>query len=245
MPANILVVIPAFNEEASLPGTIQRIRAQGFDDILVVDDGSQDRTAEEALKQNARLLRMPFNTGIGGAVSLGLAYASRRKFQAVLRVDADGQHDESCAHAVLKPVLDGEAQLCVGSRFLEALDEDSYRSSVWRRMGIRFFSCLITALTGRRITDPTSGFNAFGPRAMALFARDYPEDYPEPEAIVMAIRSGLGFCEVPVTMRRRLAGSSSIRYLKTLYYMLSVTLALMLNYLRPVKRVPPVETGRE
>lgn len=245
MAANVLVIIPALNEQDSLPGTIGRLRAQGFQNILVVDDGSQDQTAEQALRHHVNLLRMPFNTGIGGAVSLGLSYASRRKFQAVLRVDADGQHDESYAHSVLRPVLEGKVQLCVGSRFLAPLEQETYRSSVCRRIGIRFFSCLITALTGQRITDPTSGFNAFGPRAIALFSQSYPEDYPEPETIVTAIRSGLGFCEVPVAMRPRQSGNSSIRYLRTLYYMVNVTLAIMLNYLRPVKHVPSEDRERE
>ena len=234
--SRVLVIIPAFNEEQSIGTVIRQVREYGFEDIVVIDDGSLDNTTSVARSCGVTVLTLPFNTGIGGAVSLGLSWACGQGYEVVLRVDADGQHDASCARAVLEPVLCGGVQLCIGSRFMGSLDQ-GYRSSFVRRIGIGFFSRLITLLTGRRVTDPTSGFNAFGPQAVALFAGYYPADYPEPEAIVIAARAGLTVQEVPVKMRPRSAGNSSIRYLRTLYYMINVTLAIMLNYLRPAKNV--------
>ena len=152
-----------------------------------------------------------------------------------MRVDADGQHDIASMRLVLDPVLTGEADLCIGSRFKDG--SETYRASVLRRIGINFFAGLISILIRGPVTDPTSGFNAFSTKAIRLFAGQYPSDYPEPEAIVIAKRAGLSVVEVPVKMNTRIAGRSSIRYLKTLYYMIKVTLAIVLNYLRPKKSV--------
>lgn len=230
----VLVVIPAWNESQNIQQTINGIAALNRPwDLLVVDDGSLDDTAVKAGQVRAEVVRLPFNIGIGGAVSLGLIYARRKFYDAVIRVDADGQHDPAFMDTILHPVLAGEADLCVGSRFIDT--SSGYQSSFIRRVGINFFSALISALTKDRVTDPTSGFCAFSSRAVQLFSQNYPSDYPEPEAIVIAKRAGLKFLEVAVTMRGRTAGLSSIRYLKTLYYMIKVTLAIMLNYLRPRK----------
>jgi glycosyltransferase involved in cell wall biosynthesis len=240
--ARVLVVIPALNEAANIRPAIQGILdLQEPWDILVVDDGSTDATAARAAALGVDVLRLPFRIGIGGAVSSGLCYAAQKKYDAVIRVDADGQHDPQFMREVLAPVLRGSADLCVGSRFTGLAA--GYPMSWVRRAGIIFFSKLISALTGDRVTDPTSGFCAFSARAVRLFAEHYPSDYPEPEAIVIARRAGLMFREVPAVMKERVSGLSSIRYLRTFYYMLKVTLAIMLNYLRKAKTLDADSAG--
>jgi len=233
---NVLIIIPAWNEESSigytLNGIVQLSRPW---DVLVVDDGSSDGTVQCAQNAGAKILSLPFNIGIGGAVSAGLMYAQRKNYDVVVRVDADGQHDGQWIQALLDPVLAGNVDLCIGSRFTGKFQ--GYQSSFLRRIGINFFATLISALIREKITDPTSGFNAFGRSAIKLFLQHYPSDYPEPEAIVIAKRAGLRVTEVPVKMNNRVAGVSSIRYLRTLYYMIKVTLAIMLNYLRPRKEL--------
>ncbi len=233
----VLVIIPALNEEENIQRTVAAVSAQPIPcDILVVDDGSSDHTADLARQAGADVISLPFNVGIGAAVSLGLAQAERCGYTAAIRVDADGQHDPSYMQCLLSEVRSGGVDLCVGSRFYGSAN--GYRSSVIRRLGIHFFSALISALTGQRVTDPTSGFCAFSAPAIRLLSSYYPSDYPEPEAIVIVQRAGLIFKEVPVTMNQRVAGLSSIRYFKTLYYMIKVTLAIVFNYLRPRKTVP-------
>ena len=231
----ILVVIPALNEQDSIERTLQGVMDKGaLWDILVVDDGSTDETAHKAKGMGVDVVSLPFNVGIGGAVSLGLLYAQRKGYDAVVRVDADGQHDVEYIDEILRPVLEDGVDLCIGSRFTGIAH--GFRSPFLRRAGILFFARLISALTGEAITDPTSGFNAFGKKAIRLFAQDYPSDYPEPEAIVIAKRSGLIVREVPVRMNTRTAGLSSIRYFRTLYYMIKVTLAIVMNYMKPIKK---------
>ncbi len=233
----IAAIVPAYNEAARIGSVVEELRAQSIPlDVVVVDDGSEDGTARAARAAGARVLVLPFNLGIGGAVQTGLRFALRRGYAAAVRVDGDGQHEARCVAEVLAPVITGKADLGVGSRFLD--EEAAYRSSVVRRMGIRFFARLISLLTGAGVTDPTSGFTAFSSRAIRLFARSFPVDFPEPEAILMARRHGLRVEEVPVRMRPRPCGVSSIRYLRTLYYMIKVTCALLLHIIKPKKEVP-------
>ncbi|HSV42936.1 MAG TPA: glycosyltransferase family 2 protein [Candidatus Bathyarchaeia archaeon] len=230
--SKILAIVPAFNEEASIEGTLSQIREilPGLA-VLVIDDGSRDQTARLAAVMGARVLSFPFNIGIGGAISCALTYAQEQGYELVVRIDGDGQHDLKYVPALLMPLQTGEVDLAIGSRFIGPFQ--SFRSSFCRRVGILFFARLLSFLTGQPVTDPTSGFQAFGQKAIALFADHYPSDYPEPEAIVIARRAGLRIVEVPVEMRQRVAGASSIRYLKTLYYMINVTFAVLLNYLKP------------
>lgn len=232
----ILMVIPAFNEEASIEGTLQAIQAAGsLWDVLVVNDGSFDQTVQIVKRLGVDIISLPFNAGIGAAVSTGFFYALRKGYDVVVRIDADGQHDSFSVKAVLEPILNNSADMVIGSRFKEGVSE--YRSSFFRRLGINFFAGLISVLIGDPVTDPTSGFNAFNQKAIRLFVDHYPSDYPEPEAIVMAKRAGLRLSEVPVKMKGRTAGKSSIRYLRTLYYMAKVTLAIALHYLRPKQKI--------
>jgi glycosyltransferase involved in cell wall biosynthesis len=230
--------VPALNEEHALPMVIDELRA--FDptlDIVVVDDGSVDRTAEVAASKGARVLRLPFNLGIGGAVQTGFRFAFEHGYDIAVRVDGDGQHDPSQLDRVLAPVLSGEADIAVGSRF--AGDGNGYRSSRTRRLGIRLLARVVSRIVGQRVTDTTSGFQALNRHGIALFARDYPHDYPEVEATVMVFRHRLRLVEVPVTMRERGGGRSSITALRSVYYMVKVLLAIFVGLFR--RNVVPQE----
>jgi glycosyltransferase involved in cell wall biosynthesis len=233
-----VAIVPAFNEEGCIAGVIAEVRA--FDaglEVVVIDDGSVDQTASVARAAGAHVLKLPFNLGIGGAVQTGFRYAHENDFDLAVRVDGDGQHDPAQLRAVIDPVLRDEVDIAVGSRYLAT--SGGYRSSVTRRMGIRILAGTVSMLTRQRITDPTSGFQALNRKAIRLFAADYPHDYPEVEGLVMLIRHRLRFCEVPVAMRPRAAGQSSIRALSSVYYMVKVLLALFVGAFR--RNVVPLE----
>jgi len=227
-----IALVPAFNEEGTIAAVVAELRAYDPElAILVVDDGSHDRTAGEARDAGARVLRLPFNLGIGGAVQTGFRYAFENDFELAVRVDGDGQHDPSQLGAVVDPVVRGETDIAVGSRYLGSRAE-GYRSSATRRLGIRILARVVSLLTRQRITDPTSGFQALSRKAIALFAADYPHDYPEVEAIVLVKRHRLRLLEVPIAMRPRAVGKSSIRTLSSIYYMVKVLLALFVGAFR-------------
>ncbi len=227
-----IALVPALNEEGTIASVVAELRAYDAElEILVVDDGSHDRTAEAARGAGARVLRLPFNLGIGGAVQTGFRYAFENDFDLAVRVDGDGQHDPSQLAAVIDPVLRGDTDIAVGSRYLGPREE-GYRSSPTRRVGIRILARVVSLLTGERITDPTSGFQALNRKAIALFAADYPHDYPEVEAIVLVRRHRLRLLEVPIAMRPRAVGKSSIRTLSSIYYMVKVLLALFVGAFR-------------
>jgi glycosyltransferase involved in cell wall biosynthesis len=237
-----IAIVPALNEEDSVGRVIDELRA--FDpglDIVVVDDGSVDATSHVAATKGARVLRLPFNLGIGGAVQTGFRYAHENEFELAVRVDGDGQHDPAQLGAVIEPVLRREADIVVGSRYLSPGGE-GYRSSVPRRVGIRILAGVVSRLTGQRITDPTSGFQALNRKAIALFAADYPHDYPEVEALVLLLRHRLRLREVPIEMRPRAAGRSSIQTLSSGYYMVKVLLALLVGSFR--RNAVPLEEGK-
>jgi glycosyltransferase involved in cell wall biosynthesis len=232
-----VAIIPALDEVGAIGGVIDEVRA--FDstfDVLVVDDGSRDRTAEVAAAHGAHVVRLPFNLGIGGSVQTGFRFAAQRGYDLAARIDGDGQHDPSELALLLPPVLAGEADICVGSRFAGA---EGYRSSRTRRVGIRILARTVTLLTGQRVTDTTSGFQVLNRKAIELFAADYPHDYPEVEAAVMLHKHRLRLVEVPVRMREREHGSSSITALRSIYYMAKVLLAVLVGVFR--RSATPVE----
>jgi glycosyltransferase involved in cell wall biosynthesis len=232
-----VAVIPALNEEGSVGRVIDEIRTfdPGFE-VVVVDDGSVDRTSDVAAARGAHVVRLPFNLGIGGAVQTGYRYAYEHGFDLAVQVDGDGQHDPGELPKLLGPLLNGEADMIVGSRFA---GEGQYRAPFFRRVGIRLFAAILSLIVGQRVTDTTSGFRAVNRKGIKLFAGDYPHDYPEVEATVMVARHRLRLLEVPVQMRERSAGRSSINALDSIYYMVKVLLAIFVNLFR--RRPVPLE----
>ena len=233
----VLIIIPAFNEQGNIGKTVRSVFALGMPlSIVVINDGSLDSTAREAFDAGAQVISLPFNLGIGGAVQTGFQFAFHNDFDFAIQVDGDGQHDAVFLKNLLEPLLEDRADLVIGSRFLTD-DEDGFKSSFTRRVGIHFFSHLISFLTGCKTTDPTSGFRACNRFLIKAFARSYPHDFPEPEAIVLAKRLNARILEIPVVMKKRGAGKSSIRFTKSVYYMVKVTFAIMLDMIKQKKAV--------
>jgi glycosyltransferase involved in cell wall biosynthesis len=240
-----LIVIPAYNEEAALPQTVAGLQSlpDNFE-LVVINDGSRDRTGTvaEELARTCRLplhvVHLPMNGGIGVSVQTGYLFAAQRgDYQYVIQFDADGQHDPA-ALPLLVAACDREGlDLCVGSRFLVE-HEGGYRSTWVRRSGIRFLAWLISRLSGRRLTDPTSGLRCAGPRAWRWFACNFPEDYPEPESLFWCARNQLRIGEIPTCMRPRQGGISSINYAHTVYYLLKVSMAILLDKVRKKEDSP-------
>ena len=231
----LVAIVPAWNEASAIGGVVDEIKA--FDStiaVVVVDDASSDTTAEVAEAHGATVLQLLFNVGIGGAVQTGFRYARDEGYETAVRLDGDGQHDASELDKLLEPIRAGEADLVIGSRFVDP--GGVYRPPFTRRMGIRVFARTVSLLGGQRVTDTTSGFVALNRCGIELFARDFPHDYPEVEATLVAIRSGLRLEQVQVDMRERQAGTSSITFVRSLYYIVKVMLALLVASLRRYPR---------
>lgn len=238
-PAHTWVIIPAYNEAASIGAVVQEVRtALGpAVPIVVVDDGSADATAACALAAGAVVLQFPYNLGVGAGMQAGLQLAVAREAAYALRLDGDGQHNPYDALALLAVVARGEADVAIGSRWLSPRNigqagATAYRPPAGRALGIWLFANLIQLLTGQPTTDPTSGLHAYNRRAMRYLARHHPQDYPEVETRIMLVRRGLRVVERPATMRPRLAGASSITRPKALYYAARVTVAAWIAFLR-------------
>jgi glycosyltransferase involved in cell wall biosynthesis len=238
--SSCLAVVPAYNEAATVGTVIRQVRESRPDvDVLVVDDGSTDATAPEARAAGAAVARLPFNLGIGGAVQAGFTYALEHGYDRMVQIDGDGQHDPG-ELVRLEAVMDdhpGVDMVC-GSRFLSP--ELRYPAPISRRTGIHVFAFLLSRIVRQPVSDPTSGFRLYNRRAIALFARDYPHDYPEVEAVLMLHHHRLTMRETPVRMFERGGGRSSIRSGKSAYYMIKVLLALFVGLAR---RRPVVEPG--
>jgi glycosyltransferase involved in cell wall biosynthesis len=235
-----LAVVPAYNEASTIADVIQALheRAPRFH-VLVVDDGSTDSTASAAMLAGARVLRLPFNLGIGGAVQAGFVYARDEAYDYMAQVDADGQHEPAELRKLIQAMgEEPEVDMVCGSRFLT--QDYRYPAPISRRTGIHVFAALLSRIVEGRVSDPTSGFRLYNRRAIELFARDYPHDYPEVEAVLMLHHHRLRMREVPVQMYARGGGVSSISTGKSAYYMVKVLLALVVGLAR---RRPVVEPG--
>jgi glycosyltransferase involved in cell wall biosynthesis len=241
-----LAVVPAYNEAATIADVVEEIHAAEPDfDVLVIDDGSTDDTAHRARAAGARVLQLPFNLGIGGAVQAGFRYALENDYDFMVQVDGDGQHDPAEIAKLTRGYAEGPGnEMIVGSRFLRGSDDaPMYPAPFSRRTGIHVFAFLLRRVVGPRVSDPTSGFRLCDRRAIELFARDYPHDYPEVEAILLLHHHKLSMREVRVTMRERGGGRSSIAGSgKSAYYMIKVLLALGVGL---VRARPAVEAGDE
>lgn len=236
----VLIIIPAYNESQSIKNVVGYMTREAPQyDYLIVNDGSTDNTLSICEQQHYQYLDLPINLGIGGAVQAGYVYARKNGYDIAVQVDGDGQHDIAYLEKMLEPLLKGEADIVIGSRFLE---KEGFQSSHTRRVGIGILSFLIRLTTGKKIMDVTSGFRAVNRRFIEIYAKDYPTDYPEPEAIVTAIMHRGRVLEVPVQMRARESGTSSITFRKSIYYMIKVTLAILVCRLSyGVRRAKPAD----
>jgi len=227
----ILVLIPALNEEEQIGAVIQQVKEQVREaQVLVVNDGSADRTEQKALDSGAKVLTHPFNMGYGVALQTGYKYALKHGFDYVLQMDGDGQHDPQYLQTLLKEVKEGEVDVVVGSRFLGT---GKYRAPLLRRVGMHLFGFMASRLSGQSITDPTSGYQALGRRALEMCVSDaFPGDYPDADVLIMLHRAGLRFREVPVSMHPNLQGRSMHSGFKPLYYIYKMLLSITLNMIR-------------
>ncbi len=230
----ILIIVPCYNEQDCIAGVVNdlntiRDRHNLPMDVLVVNDCSRDQSKEVLRQLDCLHLNLPVNLGIGGAMQTGYKYAQKYGYGYAVQVDGDGQHPADQLVQVLKPALEGKADVVIGSRYLE---RKGFQSSALRRIGIRYFRHLNYFLTGQTIRDSTSGFRVFNSKALTLASRYYPDEYPEPEAIILFGLQNLRILEVPVEMRYRQGGVSSIRAFSSIYYMIKVTLGILSAYLR-------------
>jgi glycosyltransferase involved in cell wall biosynthesis len=222
----VLVIIPAFNEEESIEKTVNELRetAPGYD-YIVVNDCSDDETKNILRNKGINYLDLAVNLGIGGGVQTGYKYAFENGYDIAVQMDGDGQHDPAYLSEIVEPVMSGEADLCIGSRFVE---KKGFQSSFLRRFGIRFLSFIIRLVSGVRVTDATSGFRACNKELIKHYTKHYAQDYPEPEAIVSAALHGYKVKDKAVVMRDRQGGRSSISAFKSVYYMMKVSIAILL-----------------
>ncbi|WP_025773431.1 glycosyltransferase family 2 protein [Neomoorella thermoacetica] len=229
MRSTTLVIIPAYNEAATIGQVIKNIKRWCDADILVVNDGSTDGTSAAAREEKVAVIDLPCNLGIGGAMQTGYRYACQHGYEFAVQVDADGQHDPRFIEDLIHPLRAGKVDLVIGSRYIE---NRNYRGTLARRAGSWFFTFLLKLFTGQAIYDTTSGFRAINRQVLAEFARHYPSDYPEVEVIMQLLRRGYRIKEIPVVMYPRKGGHSSITMLKSVYYMFKVSLAMVIDCLR-------------
>lgn len=225
-----LIIIPAYNESENIKNTVENIKTNAPDfDYVVINDCSTDNTLDILKENNYNYVSLPINLGIGGAVQTGYKYAMEHGYDVAVQVDGDGQHDPVFLKYMADYLKEHDLDMVIGSRFI---DKKGFQSSFTRRMGIVYFTILIRILTGKKITDPTSGLRMAGKNVIALFADSYPVDYPEPETAVTAINNRMKIEEIPVIMKERQGGVSSITMKKSVYYMVKVTLAIIIERLR-------------
>ena len=225
-----LIIIPAYNEEENIEKTVESILrdSSGFD-YVIINDCSKDNTRKICEEKGYNIVNLPINLGIGGAVQTGYKYAVRNGYDMAVQVDGDGQHDPKFLEEMATYLEEHDVDMVIGSRFIE---KKGFQSSGLRRVGIRFFTFLIKILTGKKITDPTSGLRMVGKNVLQIFAEEYPKDYPEPETVVGLLRRRMRVEEIPVIMHEREGGVSSISMKKSVYYMIKVSLAIIIERIR-------------
>ena len=225
-----LIIIPAYNESANIKDTVENIITTVPDfDYVVINDHSKDNTLEILRENHFNYVNLPVNLGIGGAVQTGYKYALANGYDAAVQVDADGQHDVSYLENLVTKMEKEQADMVIGSRFI---NNEGFQSTFMRRVGISYFTRMIRHLTGHVITDPTSGFRLANRKVIKLFAETYPTDYPEPESIVYLLKRKMKVVEEPVVRKERQGGVSSIRMSSSVYYMIKVTLAILIENIR-------------
>ncbi len=225
-----LIIIPAYNESESIKKTVEEIQKKARDfDYIVINDCSKDDTKKICEENGFNLINLPINLGIGGAVQTGYKYGYTNGYEVAVQVDGDGQHDPVFLVKMAEFMNERNADMVIGSRFIQ---KEGFQSSGTRRMGIKYFTVLIKMLTKKKITDPTSGLRMVNRDVMKMFVDSYPKDYPEPESVVAVLRQGKKVEELPVVMRARSGGVSSISLKKSVYYMVKVSLAILIERIR-------------
>jgi len=227
-----LIIVPCYNEQETILSLYHEILEKTSCDVMVINDCSTDDSREILRRENIPHIDLPLNLGIGGAVQTGYRYALQHGYDIGLQLDGDGQHDPGQVKLIVAPIEQNNADLVVGSRYIK---KTGFQSSTMRRFGIKIFKLLIFCLSGKRITDATSGFRAANRKVMQLFDENYAFDYPEPESNMLALRNKLRVVEVPVTMRERQGGVSSIKSLQSVYYMMKVSLGIIISSTMKVK----------
>ncbi|MFQ9923477.1 MAG: glycosyltransferase family 2 protein [Beduini sp.] len=225
-----LIIIPAYNESESIVETVRDIVENAIDfDYVIVNDCSTDNTRALCEENHFNVINLPINLGIGGAVQTGYKYAKENNYDLAVQVDGDGQHDPKFLEQMSQYLIDENLDMVIGSRFIKKV---GFQSSLMRRVGIKYFSWVIRLLTGKTITDPTSGLRIINKEIINLFCQEYPRDYPEPESIVVLLKLHKKIGELPVVMRERAGGTSSISPIKSIYYMIKVSLAIFIEAIR-------------
>lgn len=225
-----LVIIPAYNEEGNIVKTVTDIKENAPDfDYVIINDCSTDRTLEVCKENGYNVVNLPANLGIGGGVQTGYLYAYRNGYDIAVQFDGDGQHNAEYLEAMADKLVTEQLDMVIGSRFIA---KEGFQSSFVRRLGIKYFTLLIKILTRKKITDPTSGMRMVNRSMMALYAEEYPKDYPEPESVVTILKRKKKVQEIPVLMNEREEGVSSISMGKSIYYMIKVSLAVMMAAIR-------------
>lgn len=232
----VLLIIPAYNEEANILNVCNSIKEYSNEiDYVVINDGSKDNTLKILQENNLNHVNLIENLGIGGAVQTGYKYAYEHGYDIAIQFDGDGQHDVNYVPNVCEPILKKEADLVIGTRYLDK-NSSAFKSTFMRRLGGNIISFVIKLCTKKKITDPTSGFRAANKEVIAEFAKNYPTEYPEPESTVSLLTKGYKVQEVPVSMNERQGGKSSIRFWKSADYMIKVTLAIIIDCMNLKKR---------
>jgi glycosyltransferase involved in cell wall biosynthesis len=223
-----LVIVPAFNEEGNLPKLLDELLSyRDRYDVIVVDDGSKDVTAQIARERDVTVIQLPANLGIGGAVQTGFKYAVEKNYDIAVQLDGDGQHDPVWLDHVTAPILQGEANCVIGSRYLREKSDRDYKTPFFRRIGMIFSSSILFLASGKWITDTTSGFRALDRQALIFFSNDYPIDHPEAEALLMLLQKGFVIKEIPVKMRSRQTGASLFTWVKAIKYPIRVLIGFL------------------